>query len=66
MVSSTPPANEPVAPAQLAWMSALAVVHADRRPVGPGTRLGDGDGDVAQLERTMANARVLILRIAES
>jgi hypothetical protein len=47
-------------------MSALAVVHADRRPVGPGTRLGDGDGDVAQLERTMANARVLILRIAES
>jgi hypothetical protein len=36
------------------------------RPVGSGTRLGDGNGDVAQLERTTANAKTLILHIAES
>lgn len=79
LVTRTPPAREPVAPSQPVWIRACVVAHAavpggtaceladdDGKPVGPGTRLGDGDDDVAQLDRTTAIARELIQRIPES
>lgn len=46
LVTSTPPATEPVAPAQLTCISALALVHADAGLAG-GVALADAEGDFA-------------------
>jgi hypothetical protein len=42
--------------------TACGVGDDNGKPVGAGVALGDGDGEVAQLARTMANAKALIVR----